>query len=116
MTKPKLNLVVLRVSELVRSERFYAALGLRFQYEQHERGPSHLSATIGGTAFELYPASSEATAGSIRLGFSVENVQALVKGALEAGGSLVQDLQPTDWGKRAVLADPDGHKIELVEA
>lgn len=115
MTTPKLNLVVLRVSDLVRSERFYAALGLQFQQEQHGRGPAHLSAQTGDSVLELYPATGETTSGNVRIGFTVENIQALLQSALEVGGSVVQAVHSSDWGKRAVLADPDGHKIELVE-
>lgn len=33
--------------------------------------------------------------------------------AVVAGGKLLQQPQDSPWGRRAVLADPDGHRVEL---
>ena len=54
---------------------FYAAIGLRFEQEQHGTGPLHDSAQIGATVFELYIlGSKDATDTPTRLGFAVDNL------------------------------------------
>jgi hypothetical protein len=37
-------------------------------------------------------------------------------GSYDAGEKVVSPPQETEWGRRAVIADPDGHRVELVEA
>jgi len=36
--------------------KFFTALGLVFESEQHGRGPKHYACQRGGQVFELYPA------------------------------------------------------------
>ncbi|WP_342753405.1 VOC family protein [Prosthecobacter debontii] len=53
----RLNLVVVRVADLERAQKFYEGLGLQFVRHRHGQGPEHLSAEIGDAVFELYPGS-----------------------------------------------------------
>jgi lactoylglutathione lyase len=105
---PTLSLLVIRCSDFKASKRFYEALGLVFQLEQHERGPQHCSCLIGDTVLELYPAMTGAPT-VLRLGFHVADVRVSVDAALAHGGRLVGSFSET----RAVVLDPDGSKIEL---
>lgn len=112
----KLNLLVIRVADLVRSRTFYEALGLELSEERHGSGPVHWSAKLDEGVLELYPLGSSATPTiGTRFGLLVAGVDAIVDRALTAGGSLVTAAGDSPWGRRAVIADPDGHKIELVE-
>lgn len=54
MIATDLNLVVLRVADIEMSARFYSVLGIRFEKEQHGKGPVHLSGLIGSVLLELY--------------------------------------------------------------
>jgi catechol 2,3-dioxygenase-like lactoylglutathione lyase family enzyme len=110
-----LDLVVIRSADLDRAERFYAALGIRFARERHGSGPEHLAARIGSVVFEVYPQRDGSSSLGVRLGFRVASVAEAVEAALAAGGSLVSGARRTEWGTRAVVADPDGHRIELSE-
>lgn len=116
---PLLNLVVIRSADLDRSERFYRVLGLRFERHRHGSGPEHLAAQPhdGGYVFEIYPASAKSgsTAG-VRIGFQVGVVDSFLDPLVEAGGTIIQAAADSEWGRRAVVADPDGHRVELVQS
>lgn len=119
-TPPALNLVVLRVADLVVAQRFYAALGLAFERHRHGSGPEHLACELpGGAVFELYPRGERAPASAgARVGFAVPSVNAALVAVVEAcdgKAGIVSGPADSPWGLRAVLADPDGHRIELVE-
>lgn len=114
---PRLNLLVLRVSDLDKATNFYSTLGLRFVRHSHGNGPAHGSAACGDLVFELYPANtSNIVSTSTRVGFSVEDLHALMP-KIEAfeGARVITPVHISEWGKRAVVADPDGHRVELVK-
>lgn len=116
MIVPRINLVVLRVVDLQRTAAFYEVLGLAFVRHSHGSGPEHLAAEIGGVVFELYPATAtQPVTASARLGFSVEDVDGAVARSISVpGAKLVSPVTDSEWGRRAVVADPDGHRVEIV--
>ena len=112
----KLNLVVIRVADLERSADFYRSLGLSLVKERHGSGPEHYSAEIQGTVLELYPRQSEAEeTRHVRLGFAIEDLDEVVGGIHECGSRVISSAKDSPRGRRAVIADPDGHKIELLQ-
>ena len=111
-----LNLIVLRVKDIDASARFYAALGITFKREQHGRGPIHLTGEAGQVLLELYPAGQGACSEAVRLGFSVCSLEGMLESIAAAGGTVVSEPKPGPGGVRAVLADPDGNRVELVES
>lgn len=112
---PILNLLVLRVTSIDAAEGFYTALGLSFVHEQHEAGPRHLSCMAGETLLELYPTEDGLTTQSTRLGFNVRSLDTAVDAVVKVGGTLISKPKQGTWGRRAVVSDPDGHKVELLE-
>ena len=112
-----LNLVVLRSSDLERASAFYTRLGLQFTRHRHGNGPEHFAAELPGTVFELYPLSPEgpSTTGT-RIGFRVPSVDAAVAALSDTPHAIVTPARDSEWGRRAVLADPDGHRVELLQA
>jgi GxxExxY protein len=112
-----LNLVVLRVADLDRAATFYTALGLEFNRHSHGTGPEHLASDYGGVVFELYPASAnQAVSTSTRIGFSVDDLdEAIATVTPLPGYQLISPPQESEWGRRTVIADPDGHRVELIE-
>jgi lactoylglutathione lyase len=112
---PRLNLVVLRVGDADLSAAFYQLLGLSFVKHAHGRGPEHYAAESAGFVFELYPATtSQPVTTSTRIGFAVGNVdEAATRLGAFTGAKLVIAPHDSEWGRRAVVADPDGHRIEL---
>ncbi len=122
MTSPtdnpiSLNLVVLRSTDLERAQSFYECLGLQFTRHRHGSGPEHLSAELGGCVFELYPqATGGASTLGTRIGFSVPSLETVIAALSDSSAALISPPQDSPWGRRAVVADPDGHRIELVQA
>ncbi|HEX3359115.1 MAG TPA: VOC family protein [Tepidisphaeraceae bacterium] len=118
MNAPCLNLVVLRVADIDRSAAFYRLLGFEFLKHAHGSGPEHYASDSNGFVFELYPSTPEQpVSSSTRIGFAVTNVDdAAIKLGAVAGAKIVTPPKDSEWGRRAVVADPDGHRIELIAA
>jgi lactoylglutathione lyase len=117
MPAAHLNLVVLRVSDLERSVAFYRLLELEFVKHAHGSGPLHYASEVDGVVFELYPSSSEQpVCASTRIGFEVANIDEVAAKLGAAGAKVVSPPKDSEWGRRAVIADPDGHRVELAEA
>lgn len=111
-----LSLVVIRAQDIDRLASFYTALGVRFTKQRHGKGPEHLSSTIGETVFEIYPAkgANESTV-STRLGFSVPSLTNALDELREMHATVLSEPSDTPFGRRAVVKDFEGHKIELYE-
>jgi catechol 2,3-dioxygenase-like lactoylglutathione lyase family enzyme len=118
MRPPRVNLVVLRVADIDRAAAFYRLLGFEFVKHAHGSGPQHYASDRDGFVFELYPATPEQDVSSAtRIGFVVEDVdEAATKLGSFEGATLVSPPKYSEWGRRAIVADPDGHRIELVAA
>lgn len=113
MAEPRLNLLVLRSTNVPRLVAFYEAIGLRFVKEQHGNGPEHFAATCSGVVIEIYPSEEPIHADSLRLGFSVDAIEPLLDAITAREGKVVTPPKQTAWGMRAVVADPEGRRIEL---
>ncbi|WP_424139689.1 VOC family protein [Roseomonas chloroacetimidivorans] len=110
-------LVVIRAWNPEGLARFYSALGLKFDRERHGKGPEHHACRIGRSVFEIYPRTSDAdNTSATRLGFGVPDVEAACERAVALDGRLIRAAAVSPWGRRAVLSDPEGHTVELVEA
>lgn len=110
------NLVVLRSRDLDRAAAFYSALGLDMSRHAHGSGPVHLTYENAGHVFEIYPLEQDSLATTAtRIGFSVSSVVETYAALLVAGGQSVSAPKSSAWGKRAVVSDPDGHRVELTE-
>jgi lactoylglutathione lyase len=116
MTNIQINLVVIRSVDLERSVNFYQLLGLTFLKHRHGNGLEHFASTLGNVTFEIYPQTPKAgTTVGTRLGFQVMDLEALITTLSQANTQIL--IQPTDseWGRRSVIVDPDGHRIELMQ-
>jgi lactoylglutathione lyase len=111
-----LNLVVLRSSNLEQAARFYSRLGLQFTRHQHGHGPEHFAAELGNSVFELYPLSADgpSTLGT-RIGFSVPSLDAALAALDDYPAAVLSPPKDSPWGRRAIIVDPDGHRIELLQ-
>lgn len=108
------NLVVIRSGDLDRAEKFYSALGFTFTRHSHGKGPVHLASEQAGQVFEVYPLGRDGQGTTaVRIGFAVPSVDDAFAASLAAGGAEVSAPQQSPWGRRAVVSDPDGHRVEL---
>jgi uncharacterized glyoxalase superfamily protein PhnB len=51
----------------------------------------------------------------LHLDFVVDDIEAAVRNALDAGAKLEQDISTDVWGKLALMADPFGHGFCFVQ-
>jgi lactoylglutathione lyase len=112
-----LNLVVLKSPDVTRAVAFYSRLGLQFSQHRHGNGPEHYSAELPGGVFELYPLAADgASTLGARVGFRVPSVDAAIAALSDYPGAVVSAPRDSEWGRRAVVADPDGHRVELLQS
>jgi lactoylglutathione lyase len=117
MASSPLNLVVIRSPDIDKSAAFYSALGLTFSKHAHGKGPEHYASEEGGVTFEIYPQpDSDSTTTATRLGFKVADLDTVLPTLVELGESIASPAKDSPWGRRAVVIDPTGHKVELVQS
>ena len=125
MKKPGL-LVNVDVDDLARAERFYCdALGLkvarRFDGALELAGPDVpiclLAKGAGSRAAPLpaQPRDYRRHWTPVHLDFVVEDLEAALARARQAGATLEKDIAEEPWGRIAVLADPFGNGFCLLE-
>jgi len=101
---------------MARAAAFYERLGLVFKQHRHGAGPEHFSAELDRMVFEIYPPAKDgASTVGTRIGFRVPSVDAAVAALSDFPGAVISAAKDSEWGRRAVVADPEGHKIELVQ-
>ena len=122
--KPRISMITLGVKDLATSIRFYKE-GLGFP--QMESSPEVAFFTLNGTWLGLYnreALAKDATVKSDGSGFNSftlshnveteEDVDAIIKKAIEAGASIVKEPQKASWGGYSgYFKDPDGHLWEV---
>jgi len=112
----QLNLVVIRAADVSASVSFYETLtGEPFTAEKHGTGPEHFSAKLGAVLLEIYPLADQSPS-NVRLGFEVADLDETVSRIREAEFEIVSEPKDSPWGRRAVVADEEGNRIELLAA
>ncbi|AQZ60707.1 Glyoxalase/bleomycin resistance protein/dioxygenase [[Actinomadura] parvosata subsp. kistnae] len=109
--------VLLRPRDPTRSRRFYAdTLGLAVY---REFGPPEHPGVVfflGQGFLELSGSSEEAGGPGMRLWLQVRDAAQEEKRLREAGVTVLREAREEPWGLiEAWIADPDGHRIVLVE-
>lgn len=109
----RLNLIVLRSATPKALAEWYAHFGLTFEYHRHGNGPLHYSTEVRGVTLEIYPLKRLQTEADtdLRLGFEVDNLDTVIAKLTD----VVQAPRQSEWGYRAVVADPEGRRVELME-
>ena len=115
MNPTTLNLVVVFAHNLEAAREFYASLGLTLQPEQHGTGPRHYAETLGAAVFEIYPDRDGERRGKLRIGFQVASVDGIVQQLRQRQVPILSEPKESAWGRRAVVEDPDGNRVELTQ-
>lgn len=118
-------LVNIDVPDLKRAEEFYTrAFGLKVTRRFGDGGVE-----LSGLAAKLYllvkPEGSEGAGGQkrsyarhwtpVHLDIAVDDIEAALKRALDAGAVQETEIRRGAWGAIAVLADPFGHGLCLIQ-
>ena len=59
--------------------------------------------------------SEEQGSANTRFGFAVAALDEIVEKLVAKGGTVLSPPKQSQWGRRAILKDPDGHRVELLE-
>ena len=113
----RLGPLVLYARVPARTAGFYRALGVEFETRSDGR---HVGAVEGLTIaiVEGRPgeiAAAMAVPGATMVGFRVASVDEAILAVHQLGGTIVRHTEALDWGRRAVVADPDGRAVELTD-
>ena len=116
MAHVSLNLMVIRARDIDIAAHFYALLGLEFTKHRHGSGPEHYASEQPDLVFEIYPQPADgASSAGARIGFQVPSIDAVLPQLEAAGARIVSPAKDSPWGRRAVIDDLDGHRVELTE-
>lgn len=112
----RISSLVLYALDVTATAEFYRQLGVEF----HPAGPGRLVADVSGCRFAIAPSSTGDTArqggaGTVMPGIDVASVDTVIGRVVTAGGTVLRAAETLDWGRRAVLSDPDGRAVEIVE-
>ena len=109
------NLLVIRSDDIHRAVEFYRTMGMLFDLHSHGTGPEHYASQASGFVFEIYPKKSDKDDTTCtRFGFLVDDVDSLVELLREKQATIMTEPADTEWGRRAVVKDFDGHSVEMV--
>ena len=111
----ELTLLVIRSAMPEQLAEFYKKLGMTLEYHRHGNGPYHYSGHIGPTLLEIYPMAKgqEKPDTTLRLGLAIDSF-GVISDELNAQAVTFHQLpKATEWGVMAIIADPEGRKIEL---
>jgi lactoylglutathione lyase len=118
---PAIGAVIIVTADLDAAVAFYQAVsGLSLDREQHGADePVHYAVEADGCHVAIFgadhPGSAPAprTAGETMIGFEVESVEASVDAARALGASILQEPRDYPWGRRALIEDTDGRRVEV---
>jgi lactoylglutathione lyase len=142
MTSITINAFIVWTADVTRAAAFYRALGVALVDEQHpatasagasvpmnersgspagalDDGPLHAAADVAGVHVAIYPAPETArapayrTTGAAMLGVEVASLSAVLAAVGDA--PILRGPEDMPWGRRVVLADPDGRPVEVTE-
>ncbi len=113
--------LVMFASDLQSTADFYRTIGVHLDDEDHDDGPVHAAAEVGGVHFAIYQADHGVgarardwrTASSVFPGFYVSSLDKVTEDLINSGARLLERHQVRPWGCRIVAVDPDGHAIEI---
>ncbi|GGH77838.1 catechol 2,3-dioxygenase-like lactoylglutathione lyase family enzyme [Filimonas zeae] len=112
-----IRLLVIRTANPQQLAAFYSLLGLSFEYHRHGQSPFHYSTTTGATVLEIYPLAKEQTQADkhLRIGFGLDHFETTIATLKQHHVPFFSEPAQTDYGYMAVIADPDGRKVELYQ-
>src|SRR5579859_231469 len=111
----ELTLLVIRSAIPEQLAKFYKHFGITFEHHRHGNGPYHYSGHIGPTLLEIYPMAKgqERPDITLRLGLAIDAFDEIIDKLNALDTTFHQPPTSTEWGLMAVIADPEGRKIEL---
>jgi len=94
---------------------FLKSLGLAVSRQTNAAGQSYLAATCAGLTMTITPGTKSSELNMAPLHFAVSSLASAQAAAEAQFGQLVMKPFDTQWGKRAIVADPDGRRYFITE-
>ena len=110
----RIGAVILLVSEMKRSTRFYRdVLGM----ELKEQSKDWTEFSKRGTVLALHPSKKKRIKrnNSMLVGFNVSDFDDVVNGLKKKKVKFYKKPREESFGKHAIIQDPDGHLISIVQ-
>lgn len=100
--------------------KFYKeVVGIPLEKEQHGETEDHYGCELGDLHFAIHPTEnfegSQFGVGSIKLAFTVFDIDALTKRLQSAQITLAYPIKDVGFAKMTAIHDPDGNYIEFTE-
>ncbi len=113
-----MRIVILYVRDLQKSKKFYAeVVGLPVIEAQSEEHfillDSGSNTFLGLEDLSVVPAGRAKEAGSVEIGFTVEDVDATYADWKARGIELIQEPDTMPFGRNFMAKDPDGHYLTI---
>ena len=117
----RIDALVMTTTRLKAMVAFYRALGMPLVEERHDDGPLHFACELGPPDASAHVAIYQAKPGdetragvrSSLIGFRVASLDVAVRAAVAAGARVEIAPEDVPWGRRAIVVDPDGRRVEL---
>lgn len=110
--------ITINTSHLQNMLAFYRIIGFQFTASKVEKGSEVHRAIHNGVEFSLYSINQVQNSAipHLQLGFKITDLEKAIAELAKIPGTICI-LDPTEMpdGKKAVVLDPDGNSIELVE-
>lgn len=109
----KIGAVILLVSDMKRSTKFYRdTLGMKLKKQSKD----WTEFSEGGTVLALHPASRKKIRNnnSMLVGFSVSDFDDVINGLKKKKAKFYKKPKDEPFGWHAIIQDPDGHLISIV--
>ena len=112
----RLGLLVIRSRNMHRLAEFYTAIGMQLQKHSHPPCGEHYSSVDGGCVFEICQLKQdESPTTNVFFGLNVTELDDALMAVMSENGQVIREPQVSDWGTSAVVRDPEGHRVLLVQ-
>lgn len=110
----RIGAVILLVSDMKRSTRFYRDV---LEMELKEQSKDWTEFSKRGTVLALHPSKKKRIKrnNSMLVGFSVSDFDDVVNGLKKKKVKFYKKPREESFGKHAIIQDPDGHLISIVQ-
>ena len=115
-----LSAILLISEDPARLAAFYKdVIGLPLETEEHGKTEKHYGCELGDLHFAIHPISNfpgaRAGTGSVKLAFTVFDMDAFVKRVKAKGVKIAYEPKDTGFALMTALSDPDGNYVEFTQ-
>jgi lactoylglutathione lyase len=112
--------VIFFAADLEATVNFYRAIGVALEIEDHGDGHRHHAADVGGIHLAIFeggearPETGRRNGGDF-VGLTVSSLTNSLEAARQLGAEVAEEPTDYHWGTRAIVVDPDGRSVEMIE-